>query len=61
MTSSALAIRRLLLAALLALLLFPLLGWWWGELRTFAGIGTVLACVWLVMAGVGIARQKERQ
>ena len=51
--------RRLLLAALAVLLLFPLLGWWLGEVRTFSGIGIVLASVWLIMAGVGILRHRR--
>ncbi|WP_386813565.1 hypothetical protein [Lysobacter koreensis] len=52
--------RRLLLAALFAVLMFPLLGWWLGQLRIFAGVGIVLASVWLVMAGAAMIRHGGR-
>ena len=56
--SIGLSVRRQLVAALLALVLLPALGVAVGEPRELAGVGIVLATVWLAMAGVGLLRQR---
>ncbi|MFP7722765.1 hypothetical protein [Lysobacter sp. A3-1-A15] len=52
-------IRRLLLMALAAVVLLPALGMALGQPRGYASAGIVLAAVWLLMAAVGLLRQRR--